>query len=140
MKKTIAMLLTLVFILTCSFAFADAYHIGIIQMADNGAFTDMREGFIDRMRELDSNTVVFKKAALTRWADSHGVSASTLLDDLKGYPNASITNTLMDLGQGVKRYSSARQRCISIRLPDLDGQLPPVPDMADGEGEGECPF
>ena len=52
MKKTIAMLLTLVFILTCGFAFADAYHIGIIQMADNGAFTDMREGFIDRMREL----------------------------------------------------------------------------------------
>ena len=101
-------------------------------------------GSLQIRRELDSNTVVFKKAALTRWADSHGVSASTLLDDLKGYPNASITNTLMDLGQGVKRYSSARQRCISIRLPDLDGQLPPVqqaePDMAEGEGKGECPF
>ena len=97
-------------------------------------------GSLQIRRELDSNTVVFKKAALTRWADSHGVSASTLLDDLKGYPNASITNTLMDLGQGVKRYSSARQRCISIRLPDLDGQLPPVPDMAEGEGMGECPF
>ena len=101
-------------------------------------------GSLQIRRELDSNTVVFKKAALTRWADSHGISASTLLDDLKGYPNASITNTLMDLGQGVKRYSSARQRCISIRLPDLDGQLPPVqqaePDMAEGEGKGECPF
>ena len=97
-------------------------------------------GSLQIRRELDSNTVVFKKAALTRWADSHGVSASTLLDDLKGYPNASIINTLMDLGQGVKRFASARQRCISIRLPDLDGQLPPVPDMADGEGEGECPF
>lgn len=56
-------------------------------------------GSLQIRRELDSNTVVFKKAALTRWADSHGVSASTLLDDLKGYPNASITNTLMDLGQ-----------------------------------------
>ena len=66
MKKTIAMLLTLVFILTCSFAFADAYHIGIIQMADNGAFTDMREGFIDRMRELgyteDKMTLTYRNA------------------------------------------------------------------------------
>ena len=66
MKKTIAMLLTLVFILTCGFAFADAYHIGIIQMADNGAFTDMREGFIDRMRELgyteDKMTFTYRNA------------------------------------------------------------------------------
>ena len=66
MKKTIAMLLTLVLILTCSFAFADAYHIGIIQMADNGAFTDMREGFIDRMRELgyteDKMTFTYRNA------------------------------------------------------------------------------
>ena len=66
MKKTIAMLLTLVFILACGFAFADAYHIGIIQMADNGAFTDMREGFIDRMRELgyteDKMTFTYRNA------------------------------------------------------------------------------
>ena len=61
MKKTIAMLLTLILTLTCTLAFADTYHIGIIQMADNGAFTDMREGFIDRMRELgyDENTMTF---------------------------------------------------------------------------------
>ncbi len=53
MKKTIAMLLTLILTLTFSLAFADdAIQVGIIQMADNGAFTDMREGFIDRMREL----------------------------------------------------------------------------------------
>ena len=51
MKKLIAMLLTLVF--TLSFAYADdMIHVGIIQMADNHAFTDMREGFIDHMREL----------------------------------------------------------------------------------------
>lgn len=30
----------------------DAIEVGIIQLADNGAFTDMREGFINRMREL----------------------------------------------------------------------------------------
>lgn len=53
MKKTIAMLLTLILTLTCSFALAEGViKVGIIQMADNGAFTDMREGFIDRMREL----------------------------------------------------------------------------------------
>ena len=53
MKKIIAMLLTLILTLTFSLAFADdAIQVGIIQMADNGAFTDMREGFIDRMREL----------------------------------------------------------------------------------------
>ena len=26
--------------------------VGIVQMADNGAFTDMREGFLDRLTEL----------------------------------------------------------------------------------------
>ncbi len=51
MKKFAAMLLTLVFTFTCTFALAQT-NVGIIQMADNGAFTDMREGFIDRMREL----------------------------------------------------------------------------------------
>ena len=52
MKKTIAMLLTLILTLTCTAFAEDMIHVGIIQMADNGAFTDMREGFIDRMREL----------------------------------------------------------------------------------------
>ncbi len=62
MKKFAAMLLTLVLNFTCALAdnthtgFASSpmppVHVGIIQMADNGAFTDMREGFIDRMREL----------------------------------------------------------------------------------------
>ncbi len=51
MKKFAAMLLALVFTFTCTCALAST-HVGIIQMADNGAFTDMREGFIDRMREL----------------------------------------------------------------------------------------
>ena len=53
MKKLTAMLLTLILTLTFSLAFAeDAIRVGIIQMADNGAFTDMREGFIDHMRDL----------------------------------------------------------------------------------------
>lgn len=67
MKKTIAMLLTLILTLTCSLAFAeDMISVGIIQMADNGAFTDMREGFIDRMRELgyteDKMTFTYRNA------------------------------------------------------------------------------
>ncbi len=67
MKKTIAMLLTMLLTLTCSFALADdMIHVGIIQMADNGAFTDMREGFIDRMRELgygeDKMTFTYRNA------------------------------------------------------------------------------
>lgn len=33
-------------------ASADAVQVGIVQLMDNGAFTDMREGFINRMREL----------------------------------------------------------------------------------------
>ena len=52
MKKTIAMLLTLILTLTCTAFAEDMIHVGIIQMADNGAFTDMREGFIDHLRDL----------------------------------------------------------------------------------------
>ena len=67
MKKTFAMLLTLILTLTFSFALAEEpINVGIIQMADNGAFTDMREGFIDRMRELgyteDKMTFTYRNA------------------------------------------------------------------------------
>jgi len=56
MKKLTALILSLALVL--SFAAANAettaktYNVGILQMADNGAFTDMREGYIARMREL----------------------------------------------------------------------------------------
>lgn len=59
MKKFICLLLALSLMLFSSACSADpnggadgALKVGIIQLADNGAFTDMREGFIDRMREL----------------------------------------------------------------------------------------
>ncbi len=53
MKKLLTSLLTLIAALcVCCAAFAEPIRVGIIQMADNGAFTDMREGYIDRMREL----------------------------------------------------------------------------------------
>ncbi len=53
MKKLLTSLLSLIAALcVCCAAFAEPVRVGIIQMADNGAFTDMREGYIDRMREL----------------------------------------------------------------------------------------
>lgn len=53
MKKLLTSLVTLLVALcVCCVAFAEPVRVGIIQMADNGAFTDMREGYIDRMREL----------------------------------------------------------------------------------------
>ena len=104
-------------------------------------------GSLQIRRELDTNTVIFKRSALARWAESHGISAATLLDDLRQYPNADISDVRQDLGQGVLRYSSARQRCISVRLDALSARMPTpneqkysAPDMAEGEGKGECPF
>lgn len=56
MKKLIALTAALMLMLTfAAAAHAQApktYQVGMIQMADNGAFTDMREGYIARMREL----------------------------------------------------------------------------------------
>ncbi len=60
MKKFAALFLSLMMLFSCALA-EDALKVAIIQMADNGAFTDMREGFIDRMRELgyDESRMVF---------------------------------------------------------------------------------
>ncbi|NLI22004.1 MAG: ABC transporter substrate-binding protein [Clostridiales bacterium] len=56
MKKLIALVSVLALVLSLvvvANAESDKhYTVGIIQMADNGAFTDMREGYIARMREL----------------------------------------------------------------------------------------
>lgn len=59
MKKILAILLASVLLTAlagCGGAPKDAssgtIKVGIIQLADNGAFTDMREGFIAKMREL----------------------------------------------------------------------------------------
>ena len=53
MKKLFAAIVSLVLVLSlAASALADPIRVGIIQMADNGAFTDMREGYIDHMREL----------------------------------------------------------------------------------------
>ena len=56
MKKLIAIVSALILMLSLTMAAtAEApktYTVGIVQMADNGAFTDMREGYIARMRDL----------------------------------------------------------------------------------------
>ncbi len=60
MKKLIVLVLSFTMLFTCALAEGPT-KVAIIQMADNGAFTDMREGFIDRMRELgyDESKMVF---------------------------------------------------------------------------------
>lgn len=55
MKKFLAILTALVLVFSAvSLASAQtkSYKVGIVQMADNGAFADMREGYIARMRDL----------------------------------------------------------------------------------------
>lgn len=49
--KTLASL-TLIFALPCTAALAEGKTVGIVQLVENGAFSDMREGFIARIREL----------------------------------------------------------------------------------------
>ena len=53
-RRTIATLLGLTLVLSaaaCDTTEDDTYKVGIIQMVENGAFDDMREGFIDELRE-----------------------------------------------------------------------------------------
>ena len=53
MKKLLTIILTVILcVCMTAAALAEPIRVGIIQMADNGAFTDMREGYIDHMREL----------------------------------------------------------------------------------------
>ena len=55
MKKLFAVVLTAMMLLSlCAFSSAENadLRIGVIQMADNGAFEDMRTGFIDRIKEV----------------------------------------------------------------------------------------
>lgn len=52
MRKLLTLTLTLALLALCIVSPAEeALTVGIIQMADNGAFTDMREGYIARMQE-----------------------------------------------------------------------------------------
>ncbi len=69
MKKLVALIAALVLVLSLSAAaFAEEpLKVAIVQLAENGAFKDMREGFVARMRELgyteDKMTFIEKNAA-----------------------------------------------------------------------------
>ena len=55
MKKLLAMLLILTMSLACLNALAESgktYKIGIVLMIENGAFMDMKAGFIEGLAEL----------------------------------------------------------------------------------------
>ena len=69
LKKIISLILIVTLTLTltaCAEKKSDVLDVGIVQMADNGAFTDMREGFIAQMRKLgyteDKMTFDYKNA------------------------------------------------------------------------------
>ena len=69
MKKLVALIAALVLVLSLSAtAFAEEpLKVAIVQLVENGAFKDMREGFVARMRELgyteDKMTFIEKNAA-----------------------------------------------------------------------------
>lgn len=69
MKKLVALIAVLVLVLSLSAtAFAEEpLKVAIVQLVENGAFKDMREGFVARMRELgyteDKMTFIEKNAA-----------------------------------------------------------------------------
>ncbi|MDD3337030.1 MAG: ABC transporter substrate-binding protein [Eubacteriales bacterium] len=62
MKKFVAMILAVTLFLSISaLAAAEPLQVSIVQLVENGAFADMREGFIARMQELgyDEDQMVF---------------------------------------------------------------------------------
>ncbi|WP_303864911.1 ABC transporter substrate-binding protein [Alkalibaculum bacchi] len=70
MKKIIALVVLLVVLFSAvactSQEKSDTLTVGIIQLTDNGAFTDMREGFINRLRELgytEDKLIIVEKSA-----------------------------------------------------------------------------
>lgn len=64
---------------------AQVLQVGIIQLADNGAFTDMREGFIARMRELgySEEEMVFDYKNANGDAATLNSICQTMADDKK---------------------------------------------------------
>jgi putative ABC transport system substrate-binding protein len=56
------------------------YTIGIVQLIDNGAFTDMREGFIERLRE--EGFTEDKCDILVRNAQGDSTTVNTIISDL----------------------------------------------------------
>lgn len=62
MKKTVLVLLSLLLLaVACAAVAQEPLTVGILQLVENGAFKDMREGFIARVRELgiDEDQLVF---------------------------------------------------------------------------------
>jgi putative ABC transport system substrate-binding protein len=94
MKKIIAILLVsllLVGIAGCAGGqqadTSGTIEVGIIQLADNGAFTDMREGFIARMRELgySEEKMVFDYKNANGDAATLNTICQTMVDDGKDF-------------------------------------------------------
>lgn len=60
----------------------ETFKIGVLQMVDNGAFNDMREGFIDRMRE--AGYTEDKCEIIVRNAQGDQTAVNTMVSELAG--------------------------------------------------------
>ena len=84
MKKLFTVVLSLLLALSlCAVAVAEPITIGIVQMADNSAFADMREGFIARIRELGytEDQVVFDYRNAQGQADVLGTICDAMIEN-----------------------------------------------------------
>ena len=84
MKKLFAVVLSVVLVLSLlTAASAETKTIGIVQMADNGAFTDMREGFIAEIRALGytEDDIVFDYRNAQGQADVLDTICTTMIEN-----------------------------------------------------------
>jgi putative ABC transport system substrate-binding protein len=129
MKKILAILLISTLLLTavgCSTetapgnASAGVIQVGFIQLADNGAFTDMREGFIARMRELgytEEQMVIDYKNANGDTATLNSI-CQAMVDEKKdiivavGTP---ATQAIVNMGSGIPVFYISVSNPVGLR-------------------------
>ena len=85
---------------------SDVIKVGIVQLADNGAFTDMRNGFINKMRELgySEDKMVFDYKNANGDAATLNSICQSMVDDKKDFIVAIATpaaQTIVNMDSGI---------------------------------------